>query len=65
MEKTNEQIVTNLLSDREILQYIADYGFNGDGSMQYSSNPSYDLTSFMKTKIPEYSRFGNKYIFVK
>ena len=65
MEKTNEQIVTGLLSDREILQYIADYGFNGDGSVQYTSNPSYDLTSFVNTKIPEQGRFGNRYIFVK
>ena len=59
MELTSEDIVTNILTNREILKR------NDSLESQYSTNPNYDLTNYLNTKKPEPSRFGAKYIFVK
>ena len=57
MELTNEDIVTRMLSEHEILQ-------SGKRDI-FISHPKYDLNLYMKTYVPEPSRFGEKYIFVK
>ena len=59
MELSHEDIVTRLLSKREILQH------NNNTNQLYSTNPAYDLNLYLKNKKPEPSRFGDKYIFVK
>ena len=66
MGLSNEDIVTNILTEREILKKEdAPYGVvNG----KYSSGPiEYDLSLFIKThkNKPEPGRFGSRYIFVK
>ena len=63
MELSQEDIVTNLLSKREIIRI----NFKDDISNEkmLSTNPIYDLTLFLKTAGPEPSRWGSKYIFVK
>lgn len=66
MGLSNEDIVTNILTKREILkkQDAPDGVVNG----KYSSGPvEYDLSLFIKTRKnkPEPGRFGNRYIFVK
>ena len=58
MELSHEDIVTRILSNREILH--CDY----DESVMYSTNPRYDLTHYLKTAKPEPSRWGIKYVFV-
>ena len=63
MDLSNEDAVTNILSNREILKrQDAPEVFEGK---QYSTNPNYDLTLYMKTAKPEPGRFGPRYIFVK
>ena len=57
MELTSEEVVTRLLSKKEILE---------SGTQDYlHSNPIYDLNNHMKNYKPEPGRFGNKYVFVK
>ena len=59
MELSHEDIVTRLLSKREILEH------NNNINKLYSTNPAYDLNLYLKNKKTEPSRFGDKYIFVK
>ena len=66
MIMSNEDIVTNILSKREILkkQDVQDEVLN----RSYSSAPiEYDLSLYIKTRKnkPEPGRFGIRYIFVK
>lgn len=66
MGLSNEDIVTNILTEREILKkQDAPYSVvNG----KYSSSPvEYDLSLYIKTRKhkPEPGRFGSRYIFVK
>ena len=60
MELSHEDIVTRLLSKREIINTNL-YELN---TKMYSTNPLYDLTHFLKTAKPEPSRWGEKYKFV-
>ena len=60
MNLSQEDIVTRLLSKREILRRK-----NYEESVMYSINPRYDLTHYLKTAKPEPSRWGEKYVFVK
>ncbi len=57
MEQTNEDIVTKMLSEREIL-------CSGVSNLNISY-PKYDLNLNLSKYKPEPSRFGEKYIFVK
>lgn len=58
---TNEDIVTTILTDREILKRPDIQ----DSNDIYATNPTYDLSSYLRTKKKEPGRFGPKYIFVK
>ena len=66
MSLSNEDVVTNILTEREILKkQDAPVGIE---SAKYSSNPvEYDLSLYIKTRKnkPEVGRFGSRYIFVK
>jgi len=62
MNLTNEDIVTDILVNKEILKRDEPAVNN---RLQYAANPKYDLTRYLNTKNPEPSRFGAKYIFVK
>ena len=64
MSLTNEDIVTDILINREILKRDESAELLS-GRHHYSTNPKYDLTRYLSTKNPEPSRFGAKYIFVK
>ena len=57
---SNEDVVTKLLSDREILKRQ-----EALVSSMNVTNPNYDLTNYLMNKKREVSRFGPKYIFVK
>lgn len=59
MELSHEDIVTRMLSKREILN-----GRSIENTKMYSTNPTYDLTHYLKTAKPEPSRWGDKYKFV-
>ena len=59
MELSHEDIVTRMLSKREILE-----ANSGMGKKIYSTNPAYDLSLYLKTAKPEPSRWGAKYKFV-
>ncbi len=63
-ELSNEDIVTKILSDREILmrQDAPDVFERG---AKYSTNPNYNLSDYLKKPRREISRFGEKYLFVK
>jgi hypothetical protein len=63
MEQTNEDIVTKLLSNHEILQrdYVEEMF---DGKKTYETNPEYDLSHFLKTNKPE-PKYTDKYLFVR
>ena len=66
MTLTNEDVVTGILTQEEILkrQDAPDVFEN----KQYSTSPiEYDLSLFIKTKkhVPERNRFDSRYIFVK
>ena len=66
MGLSNEDIVTNILSKREILKKQEVSADSSDG--KYSTNPiEYDLSLYIKTRKnrPEPGRFGSRYIFVK
>ncbi len=64
MGLTSEDVVTDILINREILKR-EDSPDIYDNKSQYSTNPNYDLTRYLNNKKPEPSRFGAKYIFVK
>ena len=64
VKSSNEEIVTKLLSDREILTR-QDIPYLFDGVRTYDTNPNYDLSEYLKKPQRELSRFGPKYIFVK
>ena len=57
---TNEDAVTDILISRAILKRSYDMA-----DKMYSTNPQFDLSSYLSTKRTEPSRFGPKYIFVK
>ena len=67
MKSAHEDIVTKLLSNREII--------GSDGELFdreyrrvdpiYSTPVKYDLNNYMKTAPKELSRWGDKYMFVK
>ena len=63
MELSHEDIVTNLLSKREILRI----NFKNDilNEKMLSTNPIYDLNLFLNTSASEPSQWGEKYIFIK
>lgn len=66
MENSNEDIVTDILTKREILKK-QDSPEVFENAV-YASNPQYDLSLYIKHKKEEpreISRFGNKYLFVK
>jgi len=64
MEQTNEDIVTKILSNHEII--LRNYAEEVYGaSKNYVSNPKYDLTYYLNNNEPEQNRFDNKYLFVK
>lgn len=58
---SNEDIVTDILVNREILKRSDAPDRNG----LYTTNPNYDLTNYLNTNKYTPSRFGPKYIFVK
>ena len=64
MNITNEDNVTKILTDKEIIRR-QDSPELFENTPHYSTNPLYDLTHFMNTKTPELSQFGNRYVFVK
>ena len=57
MELTNEQIVTNLLSEKEIINPKKNNGF--------ASNPTYNLGEFLSDFKPEPSPYEGKYVFIR
>lgn len=59
MKLSQEDVVTKMLSDREILSSNIDLH-----TKMYATNPAYDLTHFLNTYEPEPSRWGEKYKFV-
>lgn len=63
MELSNEDIVTGILINREILKCQESPEIFE--AVNYSSSPRYDLSLYMKNAEPEKSRFGEKYVFVK
>ena len=60
MELSHEDIVTRILSKREILN-----GNKLDNTKMYSTVPIYDLTHYLNNYEPEPNRWGVKYKFVK
>lgn len=64
MELTQEQIVTKILSNSEILKrdYVEEMF---SPPKNYQTNPKYDLTDYLITNKPEPKRFDEKYLFVK
>ena len=63
MELSNEDKVTRLLSNHEILQHdFVEELF--EGRKRYATNPKYDLTSFLNS-IEQEPRYEDKYLFVK
>ncbi len=66
MSLSSEDVVTNILTNREILK--RQDAPEGIESSKYSANPiEYDLSLYIKTRKnkPEIGRFGSRYIFVK
>ena len=57
MEKSNEEIVTQILASKEIL--------DAKKSSKYSTNPTYNLGVFLDNYIPEPSPYEGKYVFIK
>ena len=64
MELTQEQVVTKLLSNSEILErdYVEEMF---EGTKTYQTNPKYDLTHYLNTTKAQPKRFDEKYLFVK
>lgn len=63
MENTNEDIVTKILSNHEIL--LRDYAKELFENKSYKTNPKYDLSHYLSTTEPSKNRFDDKYLFVK
>ena len=63
MKLSQEDIVTKILSDDEILK--VNYVEDELNKCMYSTNPLYDLNHFLKTASKEPSRWGEKYVFVR
>lgn len=64
MELSNEQAVTKILSNHEILErdYVEEMF---EGAKIYQTNPKYDLTHYLNTTKTQPKRFDEKYLFVK
>ena len=60
MDLSHEDIVTKMLSNREIINA----NYDELNTKMYSTNPMYDLTHYLKTAKPEPSKWGEKYLFV-
>ena len=67
MELSHEEVVTRLLSKREIIGTDGEFYDKDNNRMSplFVSSPDYDLTFQLKNAPKEPSRWGNKYIFVK
>ena len=63
MDLSNEEMVTELLTNREILKRQDAPEVFEDG-IKYSTNPKYDLSNYLASNKPKSGRFGDKYLFV-
>ena len=63
-ELSNEDLVTKILSDREILMR-ADAPDVFESGAKYATNPNYNLSDYLKNPKREISRYGEKYLFVR
>ena len=63
MKLSQEDIVTRILSDSEILK--VNYEDDVLNSKMYASNPIYDLNTFLNKVKDQPSKWGDKYVFVK
>ena len=65
MGLTSEDIVTQLLSQHEILGVgMSSFGLQ-EHTPIYTTESKYDLSGFLSSAKPEPGRFGEKYIFVR
>lgn len=64
MELSNEEKVTQLLSNHEILErdYVEELF---ETKKSYATNPKYDLTLFLNQIKQEPARYEDKYLFVR
>ena len=60
---TNEEVVTRILSNHEILERDDVDKMFEEGSKTYVTIPEYDLTHYLNTKAVQ-KRFDDKYLFV-
>ena len=67
MELSHEDIVTRLLSKREIIGADGEFYDEDNNRINplFTNNPLYDLTHYIKNAPKEPSRWGAKYMFVK
>ena len=67
MELSHEDIVTMLLSKREIIGIDGEFYDEDNNRINplFNSAPRYDLTFYLKNAPKEPSRGGDKYMFVK
>ena len=65
MDYSNEDIVTNMLVNNEIIKIEDVPELFRKEVIKYNSNPAYDLTGYLiKPHEPVQSKFGSKYKFI-
>ena len=63
MDNYSENVVTDMLVKNEIIRRQDSPDAFESGS-KYSTNPKYDLTSYLSTSNKKVSKFGSRYKFV-